>query len=179
MTAVLTLLVKYWKPLVGFLLVGLILGGTYHAGNVSGRREGAAEVSALKLQHALETAEVARLAKIAAEEAAKLGKTWADGYIAIAARHSKELRDAESKSRAVVTGLRNGSLRLSAQWRCEVPAPAVAGGARSVAGESTDRAESAGRVVRAAAECDAQVRGLQSVLGEIYAGFDVKIGAEE
>lgn len=82
--------------------------------------------------------------------------------------HAQEMEDARLNEAAVVADLRAGHLRLQRLWRgCEdatarVPdTPATAGGAD---GESGLRAEAAARIVRAGAEADAQVRGLQAAV---------------
>lgn len=84
---------------------------------------------------------------------------------AVAEKFEQEKRDAESKGAAVVAGLRAGNLRLQQRWAgCEVAVPAVAAPAGEPDAAPADRAESAGRIVRAAADCDAQVRGLQALI---------------
>lgn len=75
-------------------------------------------------------------------------------------------KDAEATGAAVTADLRAGNLRLQRRWAgCETQrlsdAAAVAGELDAAA---RDREESAGRIVRAAAQCDAQVRGLQELL---------------
>lgn len=88
---------------------------------------------------------------------------------AIAAKYEDEKRAIETESARVVAGLRAGNLRLRQLWQAQA---ATAYLSRAVASASqpddqaADRAESAGRIVRAAAECDAQVRGLQAVIEE-------------
>lgn len=77
-------------------------------------------------------------------------------------------RDAEANAASTVADLRAGNLRLQQRWAgCEAerlseatPAPSEPDAA------ARDREESAGRIVRAAAECDAQVRGLQSLVAQ-------------
>lgn len=86
---------------------------------------------------------------------------------AIAVKYEDEKRAIETESARTVADLRAGNLRLRKLW--EAPA-ATADLSRAVASagqpddQAADRAESAGRIVRAAAECDAQVRGLQAVI---------------
>lgn len=80
--------------------------------------------------------------------------------------YEKGKKDAEATGAAVTAGLRAGNLRLQQRWAgCETQrlsdAAAVAGELDAAA---RDREESAGRIVRAAAQCDAQVRGLQELL---------------
>lgn len=86
---------------------------------------------------------------------------------AIAAKYEDEKRAIETESARVVADLRAGNLRLRKLWEAQA---ATADLSRAVASASqpddqaADRAESASRIVRAAAECDAQVRGLQAVI---------------
>lgn len=86
---------------------------------------------------------------------------------AIAATYEDEKRAIETESARVVADLRAGNLRLRKLWEAQA---ATADLSRAVASASqpndqaADRAESASRIVRAAAECDAQVRGLQAVI---------------
>lgn len=82
----------------------------------------------------------------------------------VAAQYEQERQDAERKGSAVAAGLRAGNLQLQQRWQgCEAGRVSNlgAGIAQPDAG-ADDRGESAGRIVRAAAECDAQVRGLQA-----------------
>lgn len=85
----------------------------------------------------------------------------------IAAKYEDEKRAIETESARVVADLRAGNLRLRKLWEAQA---ATADLSRAVASTSqpddqaADRAESASRIVRAAAECDAQVRGLQAVI---------------
>lgn len=83
----------------------------------------------------------------------------------IAAKTLEEMRDAESKGAAVADGLRAGNLRLQQRWAgCEARVSDLAAASGQPDGAADDRADSAGRIVRAAAACDAQVRGLQALV---------------
>lgn len=83
----------------------------------------------------------------------------------IAAKTLEEMRDAESKGAAVADGLRAGNLRLQQRWAgCEARVSDLAASTGQPDGAADDRADSAGRIVRAAAACDAQVRGLQALV---------------
>ena len=82
----------------------------------------------------------------------------------IAAKYEQEKTDAQAAADRTIADLRAGNVRLQNRWAgCPaVPkAPATSG---QPDGATDDRAESAGRIVRAAAECDAQIRGLQAVV---------------
>ncbi|MBR0346046.1 MAG: hypothetical protein IJI03_12390 [Rudaea sp.] len=83
--------------------------------------------------------------------------------------YEKGKTDAKSNAENTVAELRAGTLRLRDRWQgCEAARSALmsqtAAGAGELDAAAADRAESAGRIVQAAAECDAQVAGLQAVL---------------
>lgn len=84
-----------------------------------------------------------------------------------------ELRQDYEHARAtqdrVIADLRAGRERLRQHWQgCPAAAarnvPEAAAGAAGTDAGAADRAESAGRIVRFAAECDAQVKALQNIL---------------
>lgn len=84
---------------------------------------------------------------------------------AVATQYEQEKADAESKGAAVADGLRAGNLRLQQRWAgCEARVSDLAASSGQPDGAADDRADSAGRIVRAAAACDAQVRGLQALI---------------
>ena len=86
---------------------------------------------------------------------------------AVSAAYEKGKRDAEQTSKLVVADLRAGNLVLRNRWApCKAsldvpPAPPAPSEPDAGAG---DREESAGRIVQAADQCDAQVKGLQELL---------------
>lgn len=83
----------------------------------------------------------------------------------VATQYEQEKVDAESKGAAVADGLRAGNLRLQQRWAgCEARVSDLAASPSQPDGAADDRADSAGRIVRAAAACDAQVRGLQALV---------------
>lgn len=84
----------------------------------------------------------------------------------VAKAYERGKSDAEAIGAEVTDNLRAGNLRLQQHWAgCEAKRVS---GATTDSGEpdagTGDREESAGRIVRAAAQCDAQVRGLQELL---------------
>ncbi len=84
---------------------------------------------------------------------------------AVATQYEQEKADAESKGAAVADGLRSRALRLQDRWAgCEARVSDLAAASGQPDGAPDDRADSAGRIVRAAAACDAQVRGLQALI---------------
>lgn len=80
--------------------------------------------------------------------------------------YEKGKKDAEATGAAVTADLRAGNLRLQQRWAgCETQRLSdAAAAAGELDAAARDREESAGRIVRAAAQCDAQVRGLQELL---------------
>lgn len=107
------------------------------------------------------------------EETKAKGKALADrdalvaAQNAVSAAYEKGKHDAEQNSKRVVADLRAGNLVLRDRWTScqassDLPRPAANTG-ESDAG-TADRDESAGRIVQAAAQCDAQVKGLQELL---------------
>lgn len=82
----------------------------------------------------------------------------------VAARYEQEKADALATHDRVVADLRNGQLRLHARWQASIASDelsSAAAGAAIADAAAPDREESAGRIVQAAAQCDAQVRALQ------------------
>lgn len=83
---------------------------------------------------------------------------------AIEAQYLKDQQDAQAEYDRVVAALRAGELKLRQRWRCPASVPGIANTAGQPDAGADDGAESAARIVRAAAECDAQVKGLQSIV---------------
>ena len=86
---------------------------------------------------------------------------------AASAAYEKGKRDAEQNSKRVVADLRTGNLVLRNHWtacQASLDVPTTPAGPSEPDAGAADRAESAGRIVQAAAQCDAQVRGLQELL---------------
>lgn len=105
-------------------------------------------------------------AQVQAERAARaVERKHAEELSAIAGAYETEKRHAQDAADRVVAELRTGNVRLRERWQgCHRPLPAVAAAASQPDAATDDRSESAGRIVRAAAECDATVRALQAVL---------------
>lgn len=83
----------------------------------------------------------------------------------LAAKFEKEKIDAQNSSARLVADLRAGNQRLHQRWQASLATAelsAAAAAASQPDGGADDRIESAGRAVGAAAQCDAQVRGLQA-----------------
>lgn len=84
---------------------------------------------------------------------------------ALAAQYEQDKAHAQAAHDAVVADLRAGNQRLHQRWQAAVATgelSAAANAASLADGATDDRIQSAGRIVGAAAACDAQVRGLQA-----------------
>lgn len=101
---------------------------------------------------------------IAANELIKAERAKADRMADIADRYEKDKTDAQATADRVVADLRADNLRLQKRWAGCPAMPATATASGELDAAAADRGESASRIVRAAAECDSQVRGLQAVI---------------
>jgi hypothetical protein len=146
------------------LFVGIVSAASYFAGHSNGT-----ENAELKAKVAMD-AHLAADAKAEAEQKEKVRELEADvleQQTAASEAYERGRKDAEAIGEAVAADLRAGALRLQQRWSgCEaarrLPGPAAPAAESDAA--AGDREESAARIVRAAAECDAQVRGLQDLL---------------
>lgn len=112
--------------------------------------------------------------KAAAESARKAREQeqqWQARADALAAEYEAKKRDIEDEYQALVTDLRAGNTRLRRLWQgCEAVAGRLPGDPEPAGepdGGASDREVSAARIVRAAAQCDAQVIGLQEYVRSI------------
>jgi len=83
----------------------------------------------------------------------------------LASKYEKEKDDAQKASDRLIADLRTGNQRLHQRWQASVATAelsAATAAASQPDGRADDRIESAGRAIGAAAQCDAQVRALQS-----------------
>lgn len=119
---------------------------------VSADRQHQAETRAAQLDASLKESEAARKA-----EQAK-----AAHFATVAQQYEQDKTDAEAASQRLAADLRAERVRLRPEWRCDVPQAAPSAGKPDAAAD--DRAASAVRVVRAAADADAQIRALQAIL---------------
>lgn len=102
-----------------------------------------------------------------AEQAAReQERRHAEALNAAAEKYEQDKRHAQEQADRVVADMRAGTLRLRREWAgCETArVSAATAAAAEPDATAADRSESAGRIVRAAAECDAQVTGLQEVI---------------
>lgn len=140
------------------------LGGAGVAGYNKGKTD-AERVAKLKMdEHLVEDREAER---DATEAANRHKDELAAAQNKVSAAYEKGKSDAEAAAKRTVADLRAGNLVLRERWSaCKagdgLPGPA-ANPSEPDAG-TADRNESAGRIIQAAAQCDAQVRGLQQLL---------------
>ena len=96
-----------------------------------------------------------------------IGVSFVLFYLAIAKDYEEQKDAAAAESDRIIADLRAGNLRLRQLWQAQAAtadlSQAVARAAQPDEG-ARDREESAAAIVRAADECDAQVRGLQQVI---------------
>ena len=110
---------------------------------------------------------IAEQSAAAEREARETERLQRDAIEAVRTRYQEEMKNAQGAHDLVVADLRRDALRLRAHWQgCTATADlsAAAAGAAGIDGAAGLRASSAGRIIGAGAECDAQVRGLQSVI---------------
>ena len=140
------------------------LGGAGAAGYVKGKNDAERMAKIAMDEHLIADRE---------EETKAKDKALADrdaltaAQNAVSAAYEKGKRDAEQNSKRVVADLRTGNLVLRNRWNaCQASAdlPATTADPSEPDAGTADRAESAGRIVQAAAQCDAQVKGLQELL---------------
>lgn len=147
-------------------LAGILITCVLFFGGCSvGQRKAASEIA--DLQSTITRIQVDAQAEAfrQSEELRLSEQAEADRFAEIATMHQKDLTDAQADADRLADDLRAQHRRLRQQWRCPVPgpqeAPAVAG---EPDGRTDDWQASAGRIVRAADGCDAQVIGLQALL---------------
>lgn len=148
-----------WLKWGKWTLIALMAAGLFGLGHHLAASAGDAKIAALKAAYA-EQAKTAADAELARER-----KQAAD-FNAVAQQYEKDKADAKATSDRVVADLRSGALRLRDRWSTQVLAgqAAAAASAGKPDAAADDRAASAGRIVRAAADADAQIRALQATL---------------
>lgn len=143
------------------LLLGVIV---WQRGSVSIAHHAADQAASTR--DAMETErDAARAEADAAAETLKAERGSAAAANTLASKYEKEKDDAQKASALLIADLRDGNQRLHQRWQASVATSqlsAAAAAASQPDGRADDRIESAGRAVGAAAQCDAQVRGLQA-----------------
>ena len=140
------------------------LGGAGVAGYNKGKTDAERAAQIAMDKHLAEDRASERAAE---QEANRYKDALATAQNAVSAAYEKGKKDAEATAKRTVADLRAGNLVLHNRWTAcqaslDVPAAPAAPGEPDAG--TADRAESAGRIVQAAAQCDAQVKGLQELL---------------
>ncbi len=151
------------NTLVAGILVALIIAiAGFGCGHRVGK-EGAELKANLEMADHMAADEDAQAAAAAESAAASADVTTAVNTAAQAA-YKRGMEDAEAKRTGVIADLRSGKQRLRDEWSCKAAPAGNVPGTPSPATEpldaTADREEGAGDLVRAAAQCDAQVTGL-------------------
>ena len=140
------------------------LGGAGAAGYYKGKTD-AERVAKLAMdEHLVEDREAERAAT---ETANRYKDALTTAQNAVSAAYEKGKIDAEANAKRVIADLRAGNLVLRDRWTsCQASSglPRPTPDTSEPDARTADRDESAGRIVQAAAQCDAQVRGLQELL---------------
>lgn len=126
------------------------------------------DLSDLRASIALSTAATADAVASAERRARERNEELSAAYILAASNYDRGVRDAEATGAHVLADLRADNLRMHRRWTDaeararDLSAATPDTGAPDAAAD--DREESAARIVRAAAECDAQVVALQDIV---------------
>ena len=140
------------------------LGGAGAAGYHKGKADAERAAKIAMSEHLAEDREAER---IATEAASRYKNALTTAQNAVSAAYEKGKADAEANAKRVVADLRAGNLVLRDRWAsCQASSglPRPTPDTSEPDARTADRDESAGRIVQAAAQCDAQVKGLQSLL---------------
>lgn len=125
-----------------------------------------ANLSACQKVHAESVRDYAIASAQAHSRALEIERTRALASAAIAQAYEKGKDDARTATDRVAADLRAGNIRLRDAWAgCETDRlSAATASAAGVDAAASDRAGSAGRIIGAAAACDAQVTALQALV---------------
>lgn len=148
---------KYATYALGVLAVALLIVGLlfWVRGTSAAARADAAE----------QRAEASEARVKALNEVIETERAAAKRANAIAAQYEQDKIHAEADAKRTVADLRAGNLRLLAHWQgCKAGLPQANGTASEPDASADDRAESAGRIVRAAKDADSQIRALQDFI---------------
>ncbi|HDS1631582.1 TPA: endopeptidase [Stenotrophomonas maltophilia] len=146
------------------LLLGLSVLVIWQRGSVA-QAHRAADVASAARDKARDERDAAKTALAGVNDVLAAERASAQAANHLAAKFEKEKNDAQKASDRLVADLRAGNQRLHQRWQATVATAelsAAAAAASQPDGRADDRIESAGRAVGAAAQCDAQVRGLQA-----------------
>ncbi len=146
------------------LLLGLSVLVIWQRGSVA-QAHRAADVASAARDKARDERDAANTALAEANDVLAAERASAQAANHLAATYEKEKNDAQKASDRLIADLRAGNQRLHQRWQASIATAelsAAAAAASQSDGRADDRIESAGRVVGAAAQCDAQVRALQA-----------------
>lgn len=140
-----------------------LLGFAYYLGGASERTD----FANYRTKVMASTAKAAGLATKASELARKVEQAHADDLAQVAEQYEQDKRTNESAHNDLVAGLRAGTERLHQRWQAALATGDLSRTAASAAesdAAAADREGSAARIIAAADQCDAQVKGLQDVI---------------
>jgi hypothetical protein len=152
------------------LLASLAWGGWQWRGKVSARQtlaEAQTARAAAEKALAIRDGEIASEREIFERQARAQEQRHAADMNRIEREHKEALTDAQAAADRLVSDLRNGNVRLRQQWQGCVAASGLSDAAGTAAGTdaaASDREQGAADIVRAARQCDIQVKGLQDVI---------------
>lgn len=151
------------RILTGLLLI-LLAVVVWQRGSVSIARRAADNAAAARVAAEAER-DASRVELAQARAVITAERSNAAKANAVAAQYEKDKTDAQTASDRLVADLRAGNQRLHERWQAAIATGQLSAAAAAAAvadGGPADRYESAGRIVRAADECAAQVKGLQA-----------------
>ena len=146
------------------LAATLGLGGAGAAGYHKGKTDAERVAKLAMNEHLVEDREAERAAE---QEANRYKDALATAQNAVSAAYEKGQKDAEATAKRTVADLRAGNLVLRERWSACKAGDGVSSPTTNPSepdAGARDREESAGRIIQAAAQCDAQVNGLQELL---------------
>jgi len=147
--------VNPYEPLLKVLALASILLGAWMLGD----HHGHAVVQARFDKHLLAD----KAQQLAAEKSAREQEHAQAVEVArLMDENAKQRAADEASEKRLVDDLLSARRQLRARWTCGVPA--TPGRAQEPDGATRDRAESAGRIVRAADDADTQIRALQDFI---------------
>jgi hypothetical protein len=147
-------------------IVALAMAGLFIAGFVFGYRWKATDMAKAQAAWEKERATHAKAETSASEAAREEEQQLGRALNVVATDYLKEKDDAKLKETRLLADLRADTVRLRNHWAaCETGRLSqAAGSAAELDAAARLRNEGAAAIVRAAAECDAHVAGLQSAL---------------
>lgn len=156
--------------LLAAVVIAAALGaaiGFFHGVSVEGDRAAAEMAEHLAADRAAEAEAIGKVNDTNIDLTAAVDAAAQDAY-------KKGHKDAEAARARTVADLQSGSLQLRNHWAgCETQRLADSAAAAAELGRlARDREESAGRIVQAADQCDAQVIGLQNAYNGAKAIID-------